>query len=108
MVEGRRRQGLKLPTHVRSANISKVVEQLKELHEALCRIEQDELPQMQDELGPVARRLVDSELINSTDKTIRLLVSCCLANILRLFAPEAPYTGTELGVGEGAMVVLGR
>lgn len=98
MVEGRRRVALKLPTRVRNANISKVVEQLKDLHESLCTVEQDEFPQMQEELLPVAKRLVDSELINSSDKAIRLLVACCLANILCLFAPEAPYTAVELKV----------
>lgn len=31
------------------------------------------------------------------DKTVRLLVACCLANVLRLYAPDPPYDAEDLG-----------
>lgn len=88
----------RLPAKVRTSNISKVVEELKELHDSLCKIEQDEFESLRVDLDPVARRLVESELINNGDKSVRLLVSCCLSNILRLYAPDAPYPPDQLKV----------
>lgn len=88
----------KLPAKVRTNNISKVVEELKELHDSLCKIEQDEFESLRMDLDPVARRLVESELVHNGDKVVRLLVSCCLANILRLYAPDAPYSPDQLKV----------
>jgi hypothetical protein len=87
-----------VPTRVRSSNISQVVEELKALHDALCKVDQSQFEMLQEELAPVAERLVHSELLNSADKTIKLLVSCCIANILRLFAPDAPYSAEKLTV----------
>ncbi|PJF16959.1 pds5 sister chromatid condensation and cohesion [Paramicrosporidium saccamoebae] len=65
-----------VPTRVRSSNISQVVEELKTLHDSLCKVDQSQFEMLQDELVPVAERLVHSELLNSADKTIKLLVSC--------------------------------
>ncbi len=58
--------------------------------------EQDELTAK--ELKDVAAVLVDPTLINSKDKDVRLLIACCLADIIRLFAPNAPYSEDELKV----------
>jgi sister-chromatid-cohesion protein PDS5 len=32
------------------------------------------------------------------DSEVRLLVACCLADIMRVYAPESPYTDAEVKV----------
>lgn len=88
----------KVPSSVRSNNISSIVEELKTLHDSLSKVEQDEFESIRGELDPVAIRLVSSELVNNADKTVKLLNSCCIANILRLYAPDAPYSPEQLSV----------
>jgi sister-chromatid-cohesion protein PDS5 len=36
--------------------------------------------------------------MSSKDKAVKALTACCIADILRLFAPDAPYTENELKV----------
>eukprot|EP01137_Pigoraptor_chileana_P000280 Opistho-2@36195 len=47
-------------------------------------------------IAPYAASLVKSGIIHNPDKDVRLLVACCLADVLRIFAPDAPYTEPEL------------
>lgn len=85
-----------LPSRIKGANIGDVVADMKELHEQLSNIEQAEFESMREPLAKVAARLLEAELLKHNDKAVRLLVSCCLANVLRLFAPDAPYQASEL------------
>lgn len=85
-----------LPSRIKGANISDVVADMKELHEQLSSIEQAEFESMREPLTKVAARLLEAELLKHNDKAVRLLVACCLANVLRLFAPDAPYQASEL------------
>ena len=48
------------------------------------------------DLRPFAASLVHPSLTEHKDKTVRLLTACCLAEILRVFAPNAPYDDSEL------------
>lgn len=88
----------KVPTQVRNSNITSVVNDLKYLHESLSQLEQEQFSPFQEELAPVASRLVHPELLANTDRAVKLLVACCLANILRLYAPDAPFTSEQLAV----------
>jgi sister-chromatid-cohesion protein PDS5 len=47
-------------------------------------------------LVPLKRELVAEQLLFHKDKGVKILTACCLADILRLFAPNAPYTENEL------------
>lgn len=40
---------------------------------------------------PLALHLVKDFFLNHDSKDVQLLVGCCIADILRVFAPEAPY-----------------
>lgn len=40
---------------------------------------------------PLAVHLVRDFFLNHESKDVQLLVACCIADILRVFAPEAPY-----------------
>ncbi|EFP78251.2 uncharacterized protein PGTG_04207 [Puccinia graminis f. sp. tritici CRL 75-36-700-3] len=49
-----------------------------------------------DSLSAVRAELIQPILIVHKDKTVKALVACCIANLLRLYAPDAPYTLPEL------------
>ena len=46
-------------------------------------------------LNPLARALISPKLVRFRDKEVRLLCAECLAHILRLHAPDAPYSEEE-------------
>lgn len=50
------------------------------------------------ELLQLAAQLASPSLIKHKDRAVRVLTACALANILRLFAPEAPYSTEQLEV----------
>lgn len=89
---------LKLPSQLRGKQVTETVLELKALHEGLSSIEQDHFESHQSTLDPISRGIVKDEFVKHSDAAIRLLASCCLANILRLYAPNAPYTSTQLKV----------
>ncbi len=48
----------------------------------------------------VAKELVSPNLLAHKDKGVKAWTACCLVDILRLCAPNAPYTGQQLKVGQ--------
>ena len=49
----------------------------------------------------LALLLASDFFLKHPDKDVRLLVACCLADIFRIYAPEAPYTSPDkLKVGD--------
>lgn len=40
---------------------------------------------------PLAYQLAEDHFMNNPSRDVRLFVGCCIADILRVFAPEAPY-----------------
>jgi hypothetical protein len=60
---------------------------------------QDSLsPEETQKLAHVAKSLCASDFLASKNQNIRILTACCLADILRLFAPETPFNEVELKV----------
>lgn len=51
-----------------------------------------------DSLADVTKDLVNPTLREHNDKGVRALVACCIADLLRLYAPDAPYNDRELRV----------
>jgi len=51
-----------------------------------------------DSLSSVAAQLVGTHLLAHKDKGIRAWTACCLVDILRICAPDAPFTATQLKV----------
>lgn len=48
-------------------------------------------------LAPIASGLLAGRWMLHRERTVRLLVACCLSQILRLYAPDPPYDGEGLG-----------
>jgi sister-chromatid-cohesion protein PDS5 len=47
------------------------------------------------EFIPLAFQLSEDYFISHPSKDVQLLVACCIADILRIHAPEAPYKDQE-------------
>lgn len=73
---------------------SELVKRLQDLHTQLSKLEQDNTDVTS--LAVVTRDLVSQSLLLHKDKGVRSLTACCIADILRLYAPDAPYTEHEL------------
>ncbi|MBW0491031.1 hypothetical protein O181_030746 [Austropuccinia psidii MF-1] len=77
----------KLTTH-------ELIKRLTTLQDELIAFEQDSVDR--DSLTSIRDELIQPFLIVHKDKTVKALVACCIANLLRLYAPDAPYTLPEL------------
>ncbi|BGP34804.1 Sister chromatid cohesion protein pds5 [Rhodotorula toruloides] len=73
---------------------SDLAKRLKAIHEQLSDFDQDDVDT--NSLDKVARQLVDPKLLLHKDKGVKAYVGACLVDVLRLYAPEAPYTPAEL------------
>ena len=51
-----------------------------------------------DSLTTVAKELASPNLVGHKDKGVKAWTACCLVDILKLCAPDAPYTGQQLKV----------
>ncbi|KNC87110.1 hypothetical protein SARC_00785 [Sphaeroforma arctica JP610] len=48
------------------------------------------------EIAHFAETLVDTSLLKHKDKDVKIYVACCLAEVLRLYAPQTPYNDEVL------------
>mmetsp|Transcript_34803 Transcript_34803/g.76754 ORF Transcript_34803/g.76754 Transcript_34803/m.76754 type:complete len:186 (+) Transcript_34803:108-665(+) len=71
-----------------------LIKHLDKLHNALSDISQEARDQPK-ELSFTAKQLVAQDLLQHKDKEVKLLTVCCLVDILRVFAPDAPYSPEE-------------
>ncbi|QEU58104.1 Pds5 [Kluyveromyces lactis] len=70
------------------------IERLGELHEELAGLEQGKVEL--NSLEKYKNALINRKLLRHKDSGIRALTACCLSDIMRLNAPDAPFTETEL------------
>eukprot|EP01138_Halocafeteria_seosinensis_P009211 gb/GECG01009413.1/.p1 GENE.gb/GECG01009413.1/~~gb/GECG01009413.1/.p1 ORF type:complete len:1491 (+),score=198.69 gb/GECG01009413.1/:1-4473(+) len=49
-----------------------------------------------ENLNEVSKQLVERQLLKHNDKDVRMLVACCIVDILRIYAPDAPYSDVQL------------
>ncbi|CAM9480044.1 unnamed protein product, partial [Chrysoparadoxa australica] len=54
---------------------------------------QDERP---DGLAETAEDVAADDLVRHRDSDVRLVTACCLVDVLRIYAPEPPYSPKEL------------
>lgn len=71
-----------------------LLKKLKALHTELAELDQERVDV--NSLSSVRSQLVHTSLLLHKDRGVKAYVACCLADILRLYAPDAPYTQTEL------------
>jgi len=57
-------------------------------------------------LTKVAKEVASHQLLNHKDKGVRAYTACCVVDILRLCAPDAPFTPSQLKVRTEANTAL--
>lgn len=77
-----------------SIALSEQLERLGQLHEELSGLQQgntdlNSIEQYKDDL-------VSKKLLRHKDFGVRALVACCISDIMRIYAPDAPFTEAEL------------
>ncbi|KAL9126994.1 MAG: hypothetical protein Q9217_004050 [Psora testacea] len=74
--------------------VAELLRRLQALSKQMRAMEQDENDR--DSFTRVAKELASPNLLAHKDRGIRAWTACCLVDILRLCAPDAPYTGQQL------------
>ncbi|OXM77000.1 sister chromatid cohesion protein PDS5 [Cryptococcus neoformans Bt63] len=71
-----------------------LLKRLKTLRQKLAELEQD----MTDtkSLDPIRKPLIQQTLLHHKDRGVKAYIACCLADLLRLYAPDAPYSDVQL------------
>ena len=80
----------------KSIAIADLLRRLQALHKEMRDMEQEE--NERDSFTRVAKDLASPNLLAHKDKGVKAWTACCLVDILRLCAPDAPYTGQQLKV----------
>lgn len=75
---------------------SEMVKRLTAAFDTVVALEQTEHSELPAGLDNIASQAVSDTLMRSKNKEIALLASCVIVEILRLYAPEAPYTEAQL------------
>ncbi|KIJ30528.1 hypothetical protein M422DRAFT_36533 [Sphaerobolus stellatus SS14] len=78
----------------KSSSTDALLKKLQSLHQELAQMDQDAVDIKS--LDKVEKDLVNVQLLLHKDKGVKAHTACCLADILRLTAPNAPYTRDEL------------
>jgi len=76
--------------------IGELHKRLDALSNELQEMDQEETDK--DSLTSVAKELAAHNLLSHKDKGVRAFTACCLVDVLKLCAPDAPFTGTQLKV----------
>lgn len=80
----------------KSIPVADLLRRLQSLSKELVGFEQEEVDR-DSLLGP-ARELANHNLIQHKDKGVKAWTACCIVDMFRLCAPDAPYTATQLKV----------
>jgi len=73
-----------------------LIKRLERLGHELQEMDQDETDKAS--LANVAKELVMLNLLGHKDKGVRAWTARCLVDVLKICAPDAPFTGTQLRV----------
>lgn len=79
--------------------IADLLERLQSLAQELRKLEQEEIDK--ESLRKVSQELASAHLLAHKDKGVRAWATCCIVDVLRLCAPDAPFTRNQLKVRIG-------
>ena len=77
-----------------SGGADAVLERVQSLRKELAAIEQDTMDT--SELDAHCDALKQKDLLQHKNKRVRASVACCLSDMLRLYAPNAPFSEGEI------------
>ncbi|TFK86665.1 hypothetical protein K466DRAFT_492369 [Polyporus arcularius HHB13444] len=67
---------------------------LKQLHQELAEMDQEHVDV--PSLNAIRKDLISTSILLHKDRGVKAYAACCLADLLRLYAPDAPYNQNEL------------
>ena len=76
--------------------VADLLSRLQTLSQELKSLEQDQIDRTS--FTRVAQDLASANLIGHKDKGVRAYTACCVVDILRLCAPDAPFKNAQLKV----------
>lgn len=76
--------------------VADLLRRLQALSKEMQELEQEDFER--ESLDTVAKELASPNLLAHKDKGVKALTASCLVDVLRLCAPDAPYTGQQLRV----------
>lgn len=71
-----------------------LLKKLKVLHAELAELDQENVDTKS--LAAVCKELISNSILLHKDKGVKAYAACCIADLLRVYAPDAPYTAQEL------------
>ncbi|KAL4742368.1 armadillo-type protein [Aspergillus similis] len=74
--------------------IADLLQRLQTLAQELRKLEQEEIEK--ESLRKVSQELATAQLLAHKDKGVRAWATCCIVDVLRLCAPDAPFTANQL------------
>ena len=77
-------------------SIDVLLKRLDRLSKELGEMEQEAIDP--NSLTKVAKEVASHQLLSHKDKGVRAYTACCVVDILRLCAPDAPFTPSQLKV----------
>ena len=78
-----------------ASSVNEIVNRLNQVHEKLKQVP-NQSSEHAEELKSICTELTRERILESTEKKIRLIASCCLLDILRIYAPDVPFSDPEL------------
>jgi len=91
------RAGKPIPT-------GELLKRLDALSNELREMDQEETDK--DSLTSIAKELAGQHLLNHKDKGVRAFTACCLVDVLKICAPDAPFTGSQLKVCQEICIMV--
>lgn len=76
--------------------VSELLRRLQALADELREMDQEDIDN--DSFAKVATELPGQHLLGHKDKGVRAFTGCCLVDVLKLCAPDAPFTASQLKV----------
>lgn len=76
--------------------IADLLQRLQTLAQELRRFEQEEIEK--ETLTKVSQELATAQILGHKDRGVRAWATCCIVEVLRLCAPDAPFTANQLKV----------
>ena len=83
--------------------LAELLRRLDTLSKELMEMDQDETDK--SSLTSVAKELASPNLLHHKDRGVRAFTACCLVDVLRICAPDAPFTPQQLKVSEAVSLI---
>jgi sister-chromatid-cohesion protein PDS5 len=88
----------------RAIPVGELLRRLGALYNEIATLQQEDID-LESLRGP-AKDLVAQRLIAHKDRGVKAWTACCLVEMIRIFAPNAPFTGKELKVCASAYLIV--